>query len=305
MKETGHSTGAAGSSSDPALPAAPRTVTLEVGTRCNLSCRHCSTYSSPDGDVGLPTSDLLDVLTNLHARGTYEVWLSGGEPTLRPDLAELMQHATTLGLKVHLSTNGCFSEARCIELTKLGFASIRISFDGIHDDHDAMRGPGAFSLAWRTAQTLDSLGIAPTLVVHLRRGMKSDAVTTLDALAEPGCSLHIGPMLPVGRAFHLFELCPSAAEFDGWLAAWQAHRPSAEFTIGRRHCHVADHTIAISTAGHVAPCCYATPVNLGDPAHIDTIWATHPVLRRLRREARADCAGCHVLTNAEHTRCSS
>lgn len=74
-----------------------------VTTCCNLSCPICYGYPAPRV---APLSIQEQVLERLASLGIAKIMLSGGEPLLNPNLAELARKAKRSGLKVGLSTNG-------------------------------------------------------------------------------------------------------------------------------------------------------------------------------------------------------
>lgn len=113
---------------------------LEVTGNCNLSCFTCLASSGKDGQVE-PTLEevraaLLSLLTS-EGRPT-PLQLSGGEPTIRPDLDEIIREARNLGFRfVEVNTNG-INLARKPELAQAyadaGLDGIYLQFDGVTDD---------------------------------------------------------------------------------------------------------------------------------------------------------------------------
>ena len=72
---------------------------------CNLRCRFCfATFRDVRGR--LPTKDALRLIGRLRDAGTEKLNFAGGEPTLHPDLGQLVEHARALGLVVSIITNG-------------------------------------------------------------------------------------------------------------------------------------------------------------------------------------------------------
>lgn len=79
---------------------------LEITGRCQLECIHCYAASSPLGTHGAMTrSDWLRVLDQAVNVGVEMVQFIGGEPTLHPDLATLINYALGRGLAVEVFTN--------------------------------------------------------------------------------------------------------------------------------------------------------------------------------------------------------
>ncbi|GAU69927.1 FHA domain-containing protein [Streptomyces sp. NBRC 110611] len=79
---------------------------LEVTGFCNESCDHCYADSSPKGTHGTMTArNWAGVIDQLAEIGVDDVQFIGGEPTLYPHLADLIQHAHGAGLGVEVFSN--------------------------------------------------------------------------------------------------------------------------------------------------------------------------------------------------------
>lgn len=87
-------------------------VDIKLGYSCNNNCIHCVIQDFRDILVhkGLPedlsTERFKYEMEDSQARGAQLVVFTGGEPTIRKDLVELLQHAKALNLKVLIQTNG-------------------------------------------------------------------------------------------------------------------------------------------------------------------------------------------------------
>jgi hypothetical protein len=83
-----------------------RMLWLELGTRCQLECGHCYNNSGPHSDTGVMTaSDWARIITQGAALGVRMVQFIGGEPTLYPDLPDLIRHARREGVEVEVYSN--------------------------------------------------------------------------------------------------------------------------------------------------------------------------------------------------------
>lgn len=78
----------------------------ELTGKCQLNCRHCYAASGPSGTSGAMTSsDWIRVFGQANELGVEMVQFIGGEPTLYPDLPQLVEHALGHGLVVEVFTN--------------------------------------------------------------------------------------------------------------------------------------------------------------------------------------------------------
>lgn len=83
-----------------------RFVWLEITGKCQLACIHCYADSGPEGTHGtMTTEDWRRVISDVADADAALVQFIGGEPTLHPDLSELIDHALTLGLEVEVFSN--------------------------------------------------------------------------------------------------------------------------------------------------------------------------------------------------------
>ena len=110
----------------------PFLAQMVVIRRCNLSCGYCSEYDKSSEPV--PVEVLEDRLQKLRELGTFGISLTGGEPTLHPDLPRLIRKCRELGfLRTGMISNGFFLLPDMIgALNKAGLQEMQISIDGVH-----------------------------------------------------------------------------------------------------------------------------------------------------------------------------
>ena len=79
---------------------------LEITGKCQEACDHCYAESSPEGTHGtMETADWMRAIDELSERGTRMVQFIGGEPTLHPDLTDLIGHALGKNMQVEVYSN--------------------------------------------------------------------------------------------------------------------------------------------------------------------------------------------------------
>jgi len=133
----------------------PRYLIYNATLRCDLSCRHCGIWENKKKRE-LAADELDRILDRKFFSQVETAWITGGEPTLRKDLASLarvlrsrLPAMTVLGI----ATNGFATERVLSRLEEIGAeldASrqaifLQFSIDGVAEVHDRIRGPGAFS----------------------------------------------------------------------------------------------------------------------------------------------------------------
>ena len=83
----------------------PVAINYHLIRTCNLRCRFCfATFRDVEGR--LPTPEALRLLNSLRAAGCEKLTFVGGEPTLHPDLGQLLEYAKVLGFVTCVVTNG-------------------------------------------------------------------------------------------------------------------------------------------------------------------------------------------------------
>jgi heme d1 biosynthesis radical SAM protein NirJ len=149
--------------------------------RCNLTCKHCYSISA-DRDVPgeLATSEVFEVMDDLHAFGVPVLILSGGEPLLRKDIFDISARAKRMGFYVGLSTNGTLiDESNIGDIAEIGYDYVGVSIDGIRETHDRFRRrEGAFDASIHGIRLCRNHGIK----VGLRFTMTQDNAAELPQL---------------------------------------------------------------------------------------------------------------------------
>ncbi len=108
----------------------PLALLAELTHRCPLHCPYCSNPLELERASGeLDTAAWRRVLDEAAELGVHQVHFSGGEPTARRDLEDLVAHASRVGLYSNLITAGVLlDEARIARLAQAGLAHVQLSF---------------------------------------------------------------------------------------------------------------------------------------------------------------------------------
>lgn len=145
------------------------TMLLEVTKRCNLKCSICFADSG-----GMSVDPDLERIRYFYRRaleqgGPFNVQLSGGEPTVRDDLPEIIRMGRELGFGfIQVNTNGlrlAEDEEYVGELKAAGLDSILLQFDGVNDDiYKKLRGRELFDIKKRAIENCRKHSIGIVLV---------------------------------------------------------------------------------------------------------------------------------------------
>ena len=204
----------------------------ECTTRCNFHCRHCgSDCSVLSREKDMPLADFLRALDTIpkdHRPGDFTVVLTGGEPLMRPDLAEAGRAIRSRGFGWGMVSNGWFyDERRHAEMMEAGMRVMTISLDGLEDSHDWMRGvPGSFRHAIRA---IGIMAAEPRLVADVVTCVNKRNISELQQIYELLASLgvwqwRIFTIIPIGRAASDPEMHLSDDEFTFLMDFIQAKR---------------------------------------------------------------------------------
>ncbi|MCL0094968.1 radical SAM protein [Dehalococcoidia bacterium] len=141
------------------IPFQLSTVGLGVTDNCNAKCVTCLHWRYKSFNE-LSLDEIDTVLTQSKELGILHVILTGGEPTLREDLHEIVRKASALKFEeILLLTNGLLlTEDRVQKLLAAGLTSVTVSLDGLEERNDSIRGvKGYFDKAISALKTLSQL----------------------------------------------------------------------------------------------------------------------------------------------------
>lgn len=159
----------------------PKIVVLFTSYRCNARCVMCYAWQKQKLYPELSVEDIRRIFSDKLLSTSVEIVnLTGGEPTLRPELVDTIDTlaATCVHLKrIDISTNGINTEqvvdkveqVLALLLPRKINLSVCVSVDGVSEVHDRVRGtPGAFLRIDRTIDELkDLLRLYPTFGLGL------------------------------------------------------------------------------------------------------------------------------------------
>ncbi len=108
----------------------PLMVNLVVTRRCNLSCGYCTEYDKVSPPVPLET--LKQRIDQLAALRAVIITLTGGEPLLHPQIAEVVAYVRQRGMTPAMNSNAfLLSEPMIHKLNDAGLYALQVSVDGV------------------------------------------------------------------------------------------------------------------------------------------------------------------------------
>lgn len=158
---------------DMAHPPAPIGLLAELTHRCPLQCPYCSNPLALErARHEMSTDAWISVLTQAAGLGVLQLHLSGGEPTARRDLNEIIAHAAGLGLYTNLITSGVLlDQGRIDALAAAGLDHVQISIQDVSADNAdrIARMDGAHARKLEAARRVRAAGLPLTLNAPIHR----------------------------------------------------------------------------------------------------------------------------------------
>lgn len=317
--------------------ATPGLAYLEITKQCNAACTHCYAHASADAAPNeLTLAEWTRVIRRLASGGVYYVRLSGGEPTLRPDLLDLLDILAAEGITAALNSHGRFGERTLEQLVRHGVQDVRLSVDGTETIHDAIRGPGAYREVLATLRRLAEYNrsaasrVETTMNVVLMKTNRA-CLGPLAALAtELDCIIRFGLLRPAGRAQRELMLSPEEvlqvayeiaryrrqlglgagrARFEFDVVCEPATEPTRfrPFPFDNSKCPIGTTGLGVSADGWLMPCTFLGYMddgrwlgeNVRDHDILD-LWQRSETLTVARSVRRGGCSGCvHYQTRCQ------
>jgi len=188
----------------------PRLIAFEVTRRCRFNCQHCRANADRAAVPNeMSTEQWKRILDAVAAYEKCVIILTGGEPTERDDIHELIRHGRGLGLRMVMATCGySIDDASLADLRAAGILAISISLDGAEAaTHDAFRRtPGAFDIAVRAAETIRRAGMRFQINTTITRSNLAEVPRIADLARRLGAACW-NPfiLVPTGRGQDIAE----------------------------------------------------------------------------------------------------
>jgi MoaA/NifB/PqqE/SkfB family radical SAM enzyme len=149
------------------MPRLPLDGSVDLTYRCNNTCRHCWLWLPPDAPEGkdeLSFDELRRIAGEARAMGCRTWNMSGGEPMLRPDFAEIFDYLTSRAASYGLNTNGTLITPAIAQRLKRKGSKMIALYGATAEVYDAVtRHPGGFEEVMRGFAYLREAGAGFTV----------------------------------------------------------------------------------------------------------------------------------------------
>lgn len=250
-------------------------ITIEVTQQCTNRCIYCSSLSDMQKIERLDRATIIQVVDDAVVLGAKTVSLSGGEPFLREDIAEILDYIHGKGLKVRLYSSGIYSEgdsyssipAALLESVKGKLDALIFNYEAIDAElYATIMGTRSANLALldETINRAISLGIpveAHMVPMHYNYRQIPDVLSKLYSMGVSNVSFL--RLVPQGRVLENKELvvlnteeqkelkqilAKSQEAFDGKI------RLGLPFSAKRAACGTGSIKLTVRYDGYVFPC---------------------------------------------------
>jgi radical SAM protein with 4Fe4S-binding SPASM domain len=299
---------------------APLRMDLALTFKCSNNCIHCYA-GGPHETAELNTQQWKEVIDRLSKIGVFTVTFTGGEPTLRDDLLELLRYAQNKGMVTGLITNGRklkdAAYVKTLEATGLDFVQVTLE-SHLPKIHDLMtNAKGSWKETVAGIKNAVKSQIYVTTNTTLSKHNAPDFLTTIDyinklGVAAFGCNslIYSGKANAVGQEFALpietlTELLPKIRDKAHrlklkflWYTPTQYCRfDPVQLGLGVKTCTAAMINMCVGPNGDVYPC-QSYFESLGNIL-VDSwmkIW-NHPLAVKIRNRAYVEpkCKDCPQL----------
>lgn len=187
----------------------PTVCTLQVTTRCQADCVHCSAIRfKRASESEMSTENWKRVIRESEQLGTVTIVFTGGEPLLRPDIFELIEWVDKDEAVALMFSNGLMLDEHNVrKLASAGLSAIHISIDSPNaQPHDEMRRvPGCFENAISGLKRCKDAGLMAGISTYATpERLKSGEIEQMIELAKSvgADEITIFDVVPTGRLLH-------------------------------------------------------------------------------------------------------
>jgi radical SAM protein with 4Fe4S-binding SPASM domain len=222
----------------------PSEVIWNITNRCNLLCDHC--YMAADGHTlpdQLSDEETMDIIRQFGEAGTPLMFLSGGEPMMRPNFWEMLAEAKRRDIRVIVSSNATFIDRDAAKrLRDLGVGAIATSLYGPAEYHDSLvRVPGTRDKVVGAIRILREEGVPVAVKSAVSKGTWPYVYDIIQEAKDLDCALiYLCDLITSGRSEEGEDDRITAAQWreladfiiDDVVAAHESGEKGLEYDIG-------------------------------------------------------------------------
>ncbi|OGS07524.1 MAG: hypothetical protein A2270_09670 [Elusimicrobia bacterium RIFOXYA12_FULL_51_18] len=253
----------------------PFSVVLAVTYKCQCGCVHCSVADYAREAQELTAEEIKKIIDFVDDWGPVKVTFFGGEPLIRPEIADFVAYASSKGIRTSIDTNGLLAdEDMILGLKRAGIGNINVSVDSPDlDAHDRLRASaGCFNSAVAALKLCAKHGVACLVSTYASKTSIADKsleriITLARELGADGVKILFPILSGKWRESEAERLSPEEeAYLIGLMDPSYVYVEDALEMITKRGkgCSALDRNLVyISPYGDIQPC-PAIPVSFGN-----------------------------------------
>ncbi len=256
----------------------PEMLSIELTHNCPLKCKHC--YVEAGSGDSLSTKLVKKILDDVEELNIQQIQLTGGEPLLHPQFAEILESLISKNKEVQIFTSGFVFNDHIGSMLKRYNNNknilFQISIDGLENFHDDFRGiKGAYQKSMSFIKFLHSVNITTIVALcYSNQGYNQMSRLCKDLKNSGVRMLRIGAVSAQGRAkdneiystkngiFHIRRICKKLQdehadesfsiqfnEDNGSIQSTDNHSKSI-----MKNCGMGQTILKVSPEGNIHPC---------------------------------------------------
>jgi len=293
-------------------------ISWNTTNQCNMYCDHCYRDAGAKASEELSAEEGKSLLDEIKKAGFRIMIFSGGEPFMRPDIFELVEHSKKLGLVTVFGTNGTLITPEvALKLKELNVDGVGISLDSLDKEkHDNLRKlKGAWDGAVQGMKNCRDAGVPFQIHTTLMDWNWNEAEAITDFAVEIGAKAHhFFFLVPTGRAKNIEEESLRAEQYEDILTRIMKKQQQVDIELKPtcapqfmriakqmgmdlrfgRGCLAGISYCIIGPKGKVQPCAYMD-MEVGNVREtpFSEIWAKSEVFQTLRTlDYKGGCGSC-------------
>jgi radical SAM protein with 4Fe4S-binding SPASM domain len=281
--------------------------------QCNLRCTHC--YVGDDRFKPREKPDLKTIKKRVRAISDFSkdlgfkdhtMNISGGEPTLRDDLLEIISYIKENDATPMLLTNGMLLTEEYVKKVKdAGCNHMQISIEGLEEYNNQIRGKDTYKKAIKAVENAKAASLKVIIGTTLSAGNIDhikDFFKKLDGFAD---KFHVREVTGIGAGADLDLLTPEERK-DFYEFAYNWEGVTRLFIEDPPYCTIADDLVdkragcaaficllCVDVDGSVYPCRKA-PVKMGHVDDLEAAWNSPDATRLRNRDFDGKCGNCDI-----------
>jgi len=183
-----------------------KTAVFALTTRCNCKCVMCDIHKKQPVSISL--EDAMKILDFLAENEFLIVYFTGGEPTLHPNVVEIVEYADKLNLVTAMTTNGTVAPEVIKRLKKAGLFVLSVSIDHWNDEisEKVRRHKGIKQKQERTIAMCKKIGLRTYTLTFLNPYVINEGVEKLIAYINERFNVPFGFCYPIKTGTDAYPL---------------------------------------------------------------------------------------------------